>query len=76
MNSKMIRNAALAAVALAMSPVAAQAQVTNGAGTAYERDDDDDDGTDWGWLGLLGLAGLLGLKKKDAAVHVDARHKG
>jgi hypothetical protein len=71
MTRKAIRNALIAALAVAAVPSATNAAV-NGAGTTYEREDDDD-GFDWGWLGLLGLAGLLGLKKNEPDVHVDAR---
>jgi hypothetical protein len=70
MNRKALRNAAIAAFALAAAPSVTHAAV-NGAYTTYEREDDD--GFDWGLLGLLGLAGLLGLKKNESDVHVDAR---
>jgi LPXTG-motif cell wall-anchored protein len=70
----------LAAVALAaISPAAALAQDDpNNTGerqvtTTVEREDDND--FPWGVLGLLGLAGLLGRKRKEADIHVDARHR-
>lgn len=40
--------------------------------TAVTREEDND--FPWGLLGLLGLAGLLGRKRKEADIHVDARH--
>ena len=43
-------------------------------GTTTTRTVERDNDFPWGLLGLLGLAGLLGRKKKDADIHVDARH--
>jgi MYXO-CTERM domain-containing protein len=78
MRSIHFRTAILAAAALAaISPVAAAAQDANNTADAtydtrtVEREDND---FPWGLLGLLGLAGLLGRKKRDADIHVDARH--
>lgn len=71
------RTAILAAAALAaMSPVAvsAQADTNNTVDTQYTTVEREDNDFPWGLLGLLGLAGLLGRKKKDADIHVDARH--
>ena len=75
----------LAAAFVALTPAAALAQNdtvdtvevenTTTGDTQYrtvEREEDND--FPWGLLGLLGLAGLLGRKKKDADIHVDARH--
>jgi LPXTG-motif cell wall-anchored protein len=42
--------------------------------TQYRTVEREDNDFPWGLLGLLGLAGLLGRKKKEADVHVDARH--
>jgi LPXTG-motif cell wall-anchored protein len=60
-----------------LSPAAALAQndayVENTTETTTVQREDDND-FPWGVLGLLGLAGLLGRKKKDADIHVDARH--
>jgi LPXTG-motif cell wall-anchored protein len=73
-------SAVLIAGALALTPAAALAQ--NGVDGGYngtdtqtttgEREEDRD--FPWGLLGLLGLAGLLGRKRKEADIHVDARH--
>ena len=43
--------------------------------TRYTTVEKEDNEFPWGLLGLLGLAGLLGLKRKDADIHVDARHR-
>jgi LPXTG-motif cell wall-anchored protein len=78
----------MAAAFITLSPAAAVAQnavsddttVTNSYDPATDtertttvtREEDND--FPWGLLGLLGLAGLLGRKRKEADVHVDARH--
>ena len=75
MNPTQIRAAALAAVLLAGTSVAALAQgtaTTPGAtpGAVATTVDDDDDGFDLGWLGLLGLIGLAGLRGRKHEQHV------
>jgi hypothetical protein len=75
----------VAAAFVALTPVAASAQATTDNVAATDTTDDttntqyrtverEDNDFPWGLLGLLGLAGLLGRKKKDADIHVDARH--
>jgi MYXO-CTERM domain-containing protein len=72
---------------IALTPVAAAAQnaadnTTTGdttiaddtTNTQYRTVEREDNDFPWGLLGLLGLAGLLGRKRKDADIHVDARH--
>ena len=86
--SKVTTRTAIAAAILMLSPAAAIAQndigvdnnvAQNDVGfdnttevTTVQREEDND--FPWGLLGLLGLAGLLGRKKRDADIHVDARH--
>jgi MYXO-CTERM domain-containing protein len=79
MRVKHFRSAILTAAALAaISPMAASAQVDNATTTDTQYDtrttEREDNDFPWGLLGLLGLAGLLGRKKRDADIHVDARH--
>lgn len=73
--SKVTTRAAVAVAILALSPAAALAQDygNNTGETTTVREEEDND-FPWGLLGLLGLAGLLGRKKRDADIHVDARH--
>jgi LPXTG-motif cell wall-anchored protein len=86
MASRTTAKIVLAAAFVAMTPAAAFAQNAEGTTvsnsydpatdtqqqTTVTREEDND--FPWGLLGLLGLAGLLGRKKKEADVHVDARH--
>lgn len=69
---------ALAAMMLAPAAAVAQSNATTGydnrTDTQYTTVEREDNDFPWGLLGLLGLAGLLGRKKKDADIHVDARH--
>ena len=77
----------LAAALIAVTPATAVAQntadsdttvtntydpATDTQQTTVTREEDND--FPWGLLGLLGLAGLLGRKRKEADIHVDARH--
>ncbi len=72
------KKVAFAAAALAiLTPAAAFAQdeANNTSDTRYANTQQEDDNEfPWGLLGLLGLAGLLGRKRKEADIHVDARH--
>ena len=74
--SKVKTRAAIAAAILTLSPAAAIAQndVDNTTEMTTVQREEDDNEIPWGLLGLLGLAGLLGRKKRDADIHVDARH--
>lgn len=78
----------IAAALLTMTPAVASAQSSSNEGTTVSNSYDPATGTQqqttvtreedrdfpWGLLGLLGLAGLLGRKRKEADIHVDARH--
>ena len=85
MKSSMNKAAVLAAAGMMLMAAPATAQNTTDAtetvdtvDTAEDADDRtvrrEDNDFPWGLLGLLGLAGLLPRKRKEADIHVDARH--
>jgi MYXO-CTERM domain-containing protein len=73
-----IRLIAAVCLAIALSPVAARAQISPGTSpattTSATTTDDRSEHHDYGWAGLLGLLGLAGLMRKRDDTRRDVRY--